>query len=214
MKIPANITAIYDAAKAQVSTPSIDTADVAKLIRYRLRVAFPAVKFKVRIERYAGGSAVRIAWTDGPTSAMVDGITGQYEGKGFDGMIDMAYFKDHYLLPDGRGYFAQTSGTEGSMGVHPAEKNFKPVPEAIRVHFSSGYVTTSRSYSKEFLERVLQSYARKYSDALAAAIEAGLVYVRESYGRHYIDGAGSIALGGQWGDMVLNRYKARRMVAA
>ncbi len=60
----------------------------AKNIRTELKLAFPRVKFSVRSESYAGGNAVRISWTDGPTSQQVEKITGKYSGGSFDGMTD------------------------------------------------------------------------------------------------------------------------------
>ncbi len=40
-------------------------------------------------------AASEVAKTDGPTSKMVEAITGQYRGQGFDGSIDMGYSIDH-----------------------------------------------------------------------------------------------------------------------
>lgn len=60
----------------------------AKNIRTELKRAFPGVKFSVRSESYSGGNAVRVSWTDGPTSQQVEKITGKYSGGSFDGMTD------------------------------------------------------------------------------------------------------------------------------
>lgn len=42
--------------------PYIDTADVAKLIRGELGRRWPNVRFYVRLERYAGGSSINVAY--------------------------------------------------------------------------------------------------------------------------------------------------------
>lgn len=66
----------------------IDVTGTAKLIRKALKESFPAVKFSVRSERYAGGSSINISWTDGPTGKQVERVAGAFEGGYFDGMID------------------------------------------------------------------------------------------------------------------------------
>lgn len=58
----------------------------AKNIRAALKVAFPSVKFSVT-KRHHGSVDVR--WTDGPTSAAVEAITGPYVSGSFDGMEDL-----------------------------------------------------------------------------------------------------------------------------
>lgn len=210
---------VYDKLKAEADakgrTPHLDTADAAKCIRSVLKSRFPKTKFSVTISRYSGGSSIRIWWMDGPTDEMVRGITAGFEGKGFDGMIDMSYYMDSYLMPDGSAAFAETSGTEGSMGVVSAGRVWKPKAEAIRVS-GSAYVFVSRSYSKEFLERALAAYVRKWPGCeLSDAIEAGEVKVAVSDydGSASVTGAGHIRCGGCWGDMEIYREAGRRMVA-
>lgn len=77
---------------------SLDTASAAKLIRHLLRAAFPAVRFTVRTSRYAGGSSIDIRWTDGPSYARVDDLVSALEGRGFDGMQDLAYQKGPFVV--------------------------------------------------------------------------------------------------------------------
>jgi hypothetical protein len=73
-----------------VETKQISTqAACAKAIRKELKAAFPSIKFSIRSESFAGGDAVRIGWTDGPTTKQIDEITGKYQYGHFDGMIDM-----------------------------------------------------------------------------------------------------------------------------
>ncbi len=75
--------------QAHTPTQFVDVADTAKLIRTALREAFPTVKFSVRSSRYAGGSSIRVGWTDGPTEKQVGAITSRFQGASFDGMIDL-----------------------------------------------------------------------------------------------------------------------------
>lgn len=203
-------------------TPHLDTADAAKCIRATLKARFPSVKFSVRTSRYSGGSSVRVDWTDGPTDAMVTAICDRFEGKGFDGMIDLSYYKDIYLLPDGSAEYASSSGTEGSMGVRPAYSEWKPSPDAIRVS-PSCYVFCQRSFSLEFMQRAIAGYARKFPGCpLAEAINSGKVGVRENKvwgGWEYFGDPYQIrdAVGdgrGYGGDVALRSFAARRMTAA
>lgn len=71
--------------KRELSTP----AKTAKAIRSDLKQAFPQTTFRVISESYAGGSAVRISWVDGPTSQQVNTIVRQYEYGHFNGMEDI-----------------------------------------------------------------------------------------------------------------------------
>ena len=66
----------------------VDTKDTAKLIRAKLKVTFPNIKFGVKISRYSMGSSIYITWTDGPTDAMVRAALEEYRGDYFDGMTD------------------------------------------------------------------------------------------------------------------------------
>lgn len=79
----------------------IDTAEVAKLIRKALSGAFsasfPDTRFSVKISRYSGGSSVRVRWTDGPTTAMVEAIAKRFQGSSFDGMVDLKSYHDSEL---------------------------------------------------------------------------------------------------------------------
>ena len=63
----------------------VSPTETARILRKRLKVEFPGTKFSVRSERYAGGAAISVHWTDGPIGAHVQSITRQYEGAGFDG---------------------------------------------------------------------------------------------------------------------------------
>ncbi len=112
-------------------TRTIDTAEVARLIRKDLKAVFGnSVKFSVRTSRYAGGSSIRVSWTDGPTVDMVERIAKGYAGGGFDGMTDYKYRFDSYL--DGE-----------------------------RVRFGVDFVFCARRLSDDFKERASAAVERK-----------------------------------------------------
>lgn len=121
----------------------LTATETAKLIRRALKKSHPATKFSVRSDR----SSVNVGWIDGPLTSEVDAELAGYKGGGFDGMIDLAYYSDSWLLPDGSAVFASTSGTEGSRGTVPAGETEKPHPDAERVSFGSKYIFTRREVS-------------------------------------------------------------------
>lgn len=68
----------------------------AKNIRIELNAAFKGVKFSVKSESFSMGNAIRVSWTDGPTDAQVDEITGKYKAGSFDGMTDCYDYEFSY----------------------------------------------------------------------------------------------------------------------
>ena len=143
---------------------SIDAAETAKLIRKRLKVAFPGTKFSVRTSRYSGGASIDVRWTDGPTDAMVSAVTKPYQGGGFDSSIDLAYSSEAYLTADGRAVFASTEGTEGSIGSVSAGRAWMPEPGCERVRFSVNFVFTTRQFSRRMCESALAAHGRKWGE--------------------------------------------------
>lgn len=63
--------------------------DTAVKIRKALKKEFPATKFSVTSEEYAGGSSVRVAYVDGPPLRRVQQVAGHFQGAEFDGMVDL-----------------------------------------------------------------------------------------------------------------------------
>jgi hypothetical protein len=53
-----------------------------------LKAAFPGVKFSVKSDSFSMGDSVDVSWTDGPTAAEVDAITGKFSAGSFNGMDD------------------------------------------------------------------------------------------------------------------------------
>jgi hypothetical protein len=131
------------------------------MLRKAFKVAFPETRFSVKISRYAGGSSIHIAWQDGPSEYKVRKVSSPFEGKGFDGMIDMEYSKYAWLLPDGSVTFAVTAGTEGSHGVVPFDSTRKPDPKAELVSFGC-YVSEVRTLSEAKLQEIAVEYRKQY----------------------------------------------------
>ena len=132
-------------------------AETAKILRGVLKKRFPGITFSVR---KGGGQALDVRWTDGPTANEVKEVTWQFEGQGFDGSIDMAYHKEHWLRPDGSILLRHTPGTEGSAGTVPSEDNrdLSPVipKDAEEVQFGTNFVFPHRDRSREE-ERVTEA---------------------------------------------------------
>lgn len=148
------------------------TAETAKAIRTALKAAFPATKFSVRSSNYAGGSSIRIGWTDGPTGKAVKAVAGGFEGKGFDGMIDMSYYIEAWVL-GGKVVGTRSTGTEGSRGTVAAWGLEAPEPGAELVQFSSSYVFFEREISPAFANTLIGVIASYWGGvaALPVAVE-------------------------------------------
>lgn len=143
--------------------------DAAAMARARLKAVFPRTKFSVRSSEYSGGSSVDVSWTDGPTRARVRKEIEEYGGAGFDGMIDLKYHHDSWLL---RGNTelnplpypivvapARCSGTEGSRGTVPAFGLAERPEGAELVSFSNWPPSLQRVISPAFAARLVQEIA-------------------------------------------------------
>lgn len=131
----------------------IKTADVARLIRAALKQPFPRTKFAVRSSVYSGGSSIAIRWTDGPTVAQVKAVVGAYEGRGFDGSIDMGFIVQAWML-DGKIIGTRSTGTVDSRGSVPAWGLIPPHDDAELVWFACASVQCTRHLSVEKLRAV------------------------------------------------------------
>ena len=131
----------------------ISTKELAVYIRKGLAQRWPGQVFSVKSDSYAGGSSVRVGWTDGPSESQVRRFTDPLDGEGFDGMIDMAYYNRHWQMPDGSIVYAGTDGTQGSMGVVAAHKLTKPAG-AVEVNIYAS-VSTSRHESPDMVRAAL-----------------------------------------------------------
>ena len=130
----------------------LSTADTAKLIRKALRRSFPGQQFYVRSRTYSMGASIDVSWMDGPTEKEVRSITQAYASAGFDGMIDLQFHYNAWLLPDGSAVLASSSGTAGSGGTVEPFQTDQPHPQAERVSFGADYVHTKRVVSRDRVE--------------------------------------------------------------
>lgn len=198
-------------------TVGIGTTDTAKLIRAVLKARFPGTKFKVRSDKYAGGSSIRVAWVDGPTERQVEAQVGGFAGSGFDGMQDMKYHVGAWLAPDGSATVREVAPHWGTDG----ETTEAATDGAIPVSFSADFVFCDREHSIEHMRRSVASYAARYPGCpLAEAIKDGTVGVQESrFGGYEFTGQPSfirdaVGKGRQYGgDCVLRAWAARRIKA-
>ena len=71
----------------------ISCAETAKFVRQALKENFPSQTFSVRSKTYAGGASIDVSWTDGVAESEVEKIVKQFEGAGFDGMVDYKFYK-------------------------------------------------------------------------------------------------------------------------
>ena len=143
-------------------TEYLSCANTAKLVRAALKKAFPAVKFSVRSSVYSGGASINIGWTDGPSTKAVEQVAKVYAGGEFDGMIDMAYSKEAWLMPDGSAAFGSSPGSQGSMGVDPGFDYPAPSPEAKKVQFGADYVFCNKNYSPAVYTAAAEKVCAEY----------------------------------------------------
>jgi hypothetical protein len=108
-------------------------AETAVRVRRALKERFPTVRFSVRSRAYSGGTSIDVAWTDGPTRALVDSVIGRYASACYDPMEDVHAFREPWLEENGR-----------------------------RIIFGAHYVDTHRSLSAGFRQRILDELARRY----------------------------------------------------
>ena len=170
--------------------------DLAVLVRTALKAKWPNVKFGITSSR-GGGSSVSVRWQDGPTSRQVQAVAGQFETKGFDGMIDMAHSNSLWIYPDGSAHCAHDSGTEGSMGSAPEVIVSPKDGTAILLHnVASCYVMESRSISAAPLRRAIAEYRAENWVGLEA-VDWDAIEIREhADGDAYLANVPSIHVGG------------------
>jgi len=108
----------------------IDAAEVAKLVRKDLKEHFPAIKFSVRLDRYAGGSSINVDWTDGATRAAVEAVAGKYHGCDFDGMQDLETYNGR---PYGNHYIFFNRNYSDAVYLNAAKKVMKDWGEQVNL---------------------------------------------------------------------------------
>jgi hypothetical protein len=136
----------------------ISAVDTAKLIRKVLKREFPGHKFSVRTPH----GTIRIGWLDGPTDAEVNRVVSPFEGSDFDGMIDLKYYKESWLLPDGTAKFGKSRGTVENAGADPSYDNPQPCEGAEMVQFGVDFIFTNRKTSRALVDQVAAEVFAEY----------------------------------------------------
>jgi len=139
----------------------LTAAETAKIVRKVLKREFPEITFGVTSETYSGGASISVQWIDGPTEKQVMAHIGVFAGKGFDGMIDLSYYKDAWMTPDGKVYPAKSQGSGNSGGMDEPYDLPAPSPDAELVHFGSGYIHARRHHSPALVRRVAAEMTAK-----------------------------------------------------
>lgn len=121
-------------------TPSPQAA-AAKAIRAELAAAFPFSTFAVKSRSFSGGNAVDIDWTDGPTVAQVEKITGKYQEGSFDGMQDLyTYDRDRPADLPGAKYVQTQRGR--------SDATYRAVVDYLNSHYAGfALVIVEKSYN-------------------------------------------------------------------
>jgi Large polyvalent protein associated domain 29 len=131
--------------------------ETAVLVRGALKKAFPGQKFSVRSKTYSGGASIDVSYVDGPTAVEVERVVGAYAGSNFDGMIDLKYHNDSWLMPDGSVAYAKTGGGGSTV---PERITSAPSPNAKLVSLGADYVFVHRDVSDEWREEVISEFER------------------------------------------------------
>lgn len=139
---------------------TIYAAEASKMLKAELRKQYPRAKFSVRLSRWT----IQVHYTDGPPIEDVKRIARGYEGKGFDGMIDLEYGYDHHLCAVHGMLQTGSQGTEDSRGVRPAFRDRPCCDRAEAVNLCTDYV---------FVERDLSLAAKASMVALCNAMRVG-----------------------------------------
>jgi len=131
-----------------METKHLGVGDMSRILKKELKQKFPNTKFSVRSQNYSGGCSIDVYYENGPSYKKVNEIVQKYSGKGFDGMVDMAYYKDLCLTKEG---FLQTYKSEGTEDSNGYSRSWESeLPEgAIPVSTSHPYVFTNREITEE-----------------------------------------------------------------
>jgi len=193
---------------AQENGGYITAAQTARLIRTVLTRNFWKQKFSVRSEEYAGGSSINVRWTDGPRAEDVEKVVSVFKCAGFDGSIDYAYSKRFWLYPDGNASLGVSEGTTDCGGYVEGYKRAQPREDAIECS-GADYIFCRRELSPETRAQALGAYPKKFHDDVAAAIEAGKIWVNNQYDGYFEADAEAISIQtpfGVWATEALERF--------
>ena len=140
-------------------TTYLSCAETAKLVRKALKENFSSQKFSVRSSTYAGGASIDVSWTNGIPSDEVNKICSQFNGSGFDGMVDYRFSKQHWIMPDGSIMTAHSEGSQCTGGYNPEYDCDKPHPDAKKVRFGADSVHAQRDITEDALKSAAKQIA-------------------------------------------------------
>ena len=125
------LTRKFKPAAKKYKNPEIrlEPKEGAKLLKKTLIKLFPDTKFSVAMSRGTAYGSVSVSWVDGASYDLVNVIAQHFRGNGYDGMSDSTYYLNA-INEDGK-----------------------------VVDYGLGYVSISRSYSREFLEKLQASFS-------------------------------------------------------
>ena len=80
----------------------LTTKETAAAVRLALKATFPGVKFGVRTDYFAGGSAVDVTFpADKVEASKVHALCASFQGIGFDGMTDSTTYTEKEVVFNG-----------------------------------------------------------------------------------------------------------------
>jgi hypothetical protein len=126
-------------------------AETAKLVRAELKKQLPDFKFSVKSSNYAGGASVDVSWTNGLPQSEVEKVVDKFSGAGFDGMVDLQYYKSHWLLPDGSVQVARCDYRD--------IENAKPLG-AVEVQFGADHIMCNRHLLDDLQIRIAEDIGK------------------------------------------------------
>ena len=130
----------------------LDVVEVAALVRRTLKVSFPGVRFSVRSNRYASGTAsIHVVWKGGPPESDVTAAVEQYAGARADGDYSPRPIY-HFLRPDGRAMVAHNPPSSAIGASEPEGEDNRALgplmsPEVQLVRFGADFVLCFREPS-------------------------------------------------------------------
>lgn len=113
----------YDRQEGDITCRSYTVAGTAQLIREALKKAFPGVKFSVTSDSFAGGSAVDIRYTDGPSRKQVEQVYAPFISGHYNSSEDMYEYHREPTTVDESGKLFRMS--YGAKYIH-AHRNYSP----------------------------------------------------------------------------------------
>jgi len=157
----------------------LSCAETAKYVRQALKENFPNTKFSVRSRTYAGGASIDIYWRNGAAESEVNSVAKSFEGAGFDGSIDLKYYKTHYLTKDGKVVSGNSPGTADSGGYHNGYEYQKP-EGAREVHFGADFIFCNREITEDVATKIAEGFSEynghKFNGDLTANVDPNEPY--------------------------------------